>query len=99
MFLKLIFLWILRYNYNNDFESSESMKMLLTEYEPHEMCRIIREWTDLTQNEFGKTINRSDRSIRLLESGKSHLTVETLVKIAKTHGIKITIEKEVEPKK
>lgn len=60
---------------------------------------MLREWTNLTQEQFGKTIHRSDRSVRMLESGESHLTVETLLKIAKTHGIKITVEKEVkEPK-
>lgn len=75
------------------------MKFLANDYSAEDICRMIREWTNLTQDDFGKTIHRSGRSVRMLESGESHLTVETLLKIAKTHGIKITVEKEVkEPK-
>lgn len=75
------------------------MQFQATEYEPKDICRMMREWTNLTQDAFGKTIHRTGRSVRMLENGESHLTVETLLKIAKTHGIKITIEKEVkEPK-
>lgn len=73
------------------------MKFLLNDYKPEEICKILREWTDLTQEKFGKTIQRSGRSIRMLESGESHLTVETLLAIAKTHNIKIIAEKEVKP--
>ena len=75
------------------------MKFLANEYEPKEICKIIREWTSLTQKEFGKSVHRSDRSIRMLESGQSHLTVETLLNIAKAHNIKIIIEKEVKTQK
>lgn len=75
------------------------MKFQATEYSPNDICKMMREWTNLTQEEFGKTIHRSGRNVRMLESGQSHLSVETLLKIAKTHNIKITIEKEVkEPK-
>ena len=75
------------------------MKFQATDYTPKDICRMIREWTNLTQDDFGKSINRSGRSVRMLESGASHLTVETLLSIAKIHGIKITVEKEVkEPK-
>lgn len=75
------------------------MKFLANDFEPKEICKMIREWTNLTQSEFGKTIHRSDRSVRMLESGESHLTVETLLAIAKAHGIKITVEKEVKTQK
>lgn len=73
--------------------------MLANDYKPEEICKILREWTNLTQNEFGKTIHRTERSVRSLETGERHLTVETLLNIAKAHGMKIIIEKEVnEPK-
>lgn len=50
--------------------------------------------TNLTQEEFGKTIYRSKRSIRLLETGERHLSVQTLLEIARIHNIKIIIKKE-----
>lgn len=75
------------------------MKLLANDYKPEEICKILREWTNLTQTEFGKTIHRTERSVRSLETGERHLTVETLLNIAKAHGMKIIIEKEVnEPK-
>lgn len=75
------------------------MKFTANEYTPQEICKMLREWTELSQTEFGKTIHRSDRSIRMLESGESHLTVETLLKIANTHGIKVIIQKEANSQK
>lgn len=75
------------------------MKLLANDYKPEEICKILREWTNLTQPEFGKTIHRSERSVRSLENGERHLTVETLLKIANTHGMKVIIEKEVKPQK
>lgn len=75
------------------------MKFTANEYTPQEICKMLREWTELSQTEFGKSIHRSDRSIRMLESGESHLTVETLLKIANTHGMKVIIQKEVKSQK
>jgi len=80
-------------------KGGKRVKFVANDYKPNEICRMIREWTDLTQIEFGKTIHRSDRSIRMLESGESHLTVETLLAIAKAHNIKVIIEKEGNPQK
>ena len=59
-----------------------------------EFIKKLRKDNHLTQKEFGKTINRSERSVRTLESGTRHLTVETLLNIANTHNFKIIIEKE-----
>lgn len=75
------------------------MKFTANEYTPQEICKILREWTELTQKDFGKTINRSERSIRTLENGERHLTVQTLLNIANTHGIKVIIEKEANSQK
>lgn len=70
------------------------MKFVANDYTPQEIAKLLREATDLTQKEFGKTINRSERSVRSLESGTRHLTVETLLNIANTHNFKIIILKE-----
>ena len=70
------------------------MKIVANDYTPKELAKLLRESTDLTQKEFGKSINRSERSIRSLESGERHFMVETLLTIAKTHNLKVIIEKE-----
>lgn len=70
------------------------MKFIANDYTQQEIIRIIREWTELSQKEFGKTIHRSEGSIQSFELGRRNYTVQTLIQIANTHGIKITIEKE-----
>lgn len=70
------------------------MKLKATEYTTEEILKIFREWTGLTQKDFGKSISRTERSIQSLESGDRHLTVDTLLQIAKTHNIKIVISKD-----
>lgn len=69
------------------------MKIIANDYTPKEIIRIIREWTELTQKEFGKTIHRSERGIQAFELGERNYDVNTLIQIAKVHGLKITIEK------
>ena len=75
------------------------MEFLANDYKPEDICRIMREWTELERSEFGKSIHRTERSIRSLETGERHLTVQTLLDIAKTHNIKIIIKKEVTGRK
>ena len=72
----------------------DKVKLQATEYSTEEILKIMREWTGLTQKEFGKKISRSERSIQSLESGERHCTVDTLLQIAKTHNMKIVISKD-----
>ena len=59
------------------------MKLHATDYTTEEILKILREWTGLTQKDFGKTISRSERSIQSLESGNRHCTAKL------SHYIKI----------
>lgn len=70
------------------------MKLQATDYTTEEILKIMREWTGLTQKEFGKKVNRSERSIQSLEAGTRHLTVDTLLQIAKANKISIIISKD-----
>ena len=70
------------------------MKIEFSEYDPKDIIRIIREWTELTQKDFGKTIHRSEKGIQAFELGTRNYDMKTLIQIANTHGLKITIEKE-----
>ena len=69
------------------------MKLNLIDYEPKDVIRIIREWTELTQKEFGKSINKAERTIQDYESGKCRYYIDTLYEIAKVHNVKIVISK------
>lgn len=70
------------------------MKLRANDYRPKEIVKILREWTGLTQKQFGETIYRTERSVRSLESGERRLSLETLLLIANKHNIKIIITKE-----
>lgn len=69
------------------------MKINVNDYSPQELIKIVREWTELNQNDFGKTIGKSHGAIKKYESGERNFTFETLMDICKKHGIKITLEK------
>lgn len=69
------------------------MRIVANDYEPKDIIKIIREWTELTQKEFGKSINRSLRGIQDYEAGRRCYNINTLLDIAKKHNIKIIIEK------
>lgn len=81
------------------FERWDFVEFLANDYKPEDICRIMREWTDLDRTDFGKSIHRTERSVRSLETGERNLTVQTLLDIAKAHNIKIIIKKEVKERK
>lgn len=69
------------------------MKINYTDYEPGDVIRMIREWTGLTQKEFGESIGKKERTIQDYEAGRIRYNTDVLTAIAKKHGIKIIIEK------
>jgi len=46
------------------------MGIVANKYEPKDIFRFIREWSELTQGEFGKTINRSEMVYKRLKAVK-----------------------------
>lgn len=69
------------------------MKIIANEYEPKDIIKIIREWTELSQKDFGKSVNYSEDTIQSYETGRRTYDIHTLLHIAKIHGITITLEK------
>ena len=57
------------------------------------IIKIIREWTELNQTEFGKTINRSRDSINNIENGRNRMYLNDFIEMCQKHDIKIIIEK------
>ena len=69
------------------------MQWKASEYSASEIVKIMREWTGLTQKEFGNTIFRTERSIQSYEQAERQISLDTFLQIAKVHGIDITISK------
>lgn len=69
------------------------MKIKANDYTKGEIIKIIREWTGLTQAEFGKSIGKSKPSIQAYELDKVNFGIELLLKIARKYDLVITIEK------
>lgn len=69
------------------------MKANLKDYGSGAFIRIIREWTGLTQKEFGKAIGRSERTIQEYEAGTTNYNIKTLEKTTETFNIMIVTEK------
>ena len=69
------------------------MKIKANDYTKGEIIKIIREWTGLTQAEFGKEIGKSKPSIQAYELDKVNFGIELLLKIARKYDLVITIEK------
>ena len=69
------------------------MQLKATDYKPKAIIRFIREWTELTQNDFANSIHRSRKTIEGYEYGTINVSLATLLKICKTHDIEIIIRK------
>lgn len=55
----------MRYNKNDILRRWDSMEFQANDYKPEEICRIMREWTDLDRKEFGK--NQSTEQNEVLD--------------------------------
>lgn len=69
------------------------MQMNCNGYKPKEIIRTLREWTDLTQSDFAKSIQRSKKTIEGYEYGTRNVSLYTFLKICKTHNIEVIIRK------
>ncbi len=69
------------------------MKIIANNYTPGECIKIIRQWSELTQKDFGKTINRGRDAIAKIESDQNKISFNKLMEIAQKHNLIITIEK------
>jgi len=70
------------------------MKIIANNYKENEVFKIIREWTELTQEELAKELGyKNYHSIKQIERGVNTYTFHKLMEIAKKHNLIITIEK------
>lgn len=69
------------------------MRFYLKDYNRGEIIRIIREWTALTQKEFGERIGKSKRTVEQYEAGSVNYGIDVLYTITKEFKIDIVFEK------
>lgn len=72
------------------------MKINANKYEPKDIIKIIREWTNLTQTDFGKLIGKSSEWVKANERGKTNYYFKDFLELAKKNNINIIITKEKE---
>jgi len=68
--------------------------MVLNDYNHADLIRIVREWTNLTQKEFGRRIGKSEKTIRDYEAGRINYKIKTVIDIMNEFDIVITFEKQ-----
>ena len=69
------------------------MKLRVNDYTKGEIIKIIREWTELTQKEFGERIGKSKASIQDYELEKTNYGIDILKRMTEEFNLIITIEK------
>lgn len=72
------------------------MKIKATNYKANEIIKFIREYTGLTQEQFGKKIKRTRNAVQFYEYGQRNYDVELLLEIAKAFDLEITIQSKKE---
>ena len=69
------------------------MKLIASKYEANEVMRIVREWTNLSQEKFAKELGRSRNGINNIEHNRNRLYFNDFLDICKKFGITVTLEK------
>lgn len=69
------------------------MKLNLKDYNKGDVIRIIREWTNLTQKEFGQRVGKAKRTIEQYEAGIVNYKIDLLYKISNEFDIEIVFKK------
>ena len=69
------------------------MQMKVNDYKPKEIVKFIREWTELTQDEFAKSIHKSKTTLQDYEYGRANISLSAFLKMCKTHDVEIIIRK------
>lgn len=74
------------------------MEIKATKYKGKDILKFIRQNTNLTQQEFAKTINKTRDWQASNETGRSRYFIDDLIEIANVHNLEIII-KDKETKK
>lgn len=72
------------------------MKIKATNYKSNEVIRMIRDYTGLTQEEFGKKIKKSRTAVQFYEYGQRNYDFELLLQLSKIFNLEIIIQSKKE---
>lgn len=70
------------------------MKINANKFEPKDVMKIVRDWTNKTQKEFGNDIDKSGEWCKANECGKTNYYFKDLLKLCKINNINIIISKD-----
>ena len=66
------------------------MKINATKYEANEIMKIIREWTNLSQEKFALKISMDRTYYASVEAGRRNISLENIKKIADGFGVSLS---------
>ena len=70
------------------------MRIVANKYTPGETMKIIRQWSELSQEKFAKKVGYKSRgAIAKIEGDITTITFNKLMEIAKLENLIVTIEK------
>ncbi len=69
------------------------MQLRANDYKVKDIIKILREWTELTQKEFAKSIHKSPKTIQDYEYGRANVSLSIFLNICKTHDIEVIVRK------
>ncbi len=69
------------------------MQFKANDYKPKEIIKLVREWSELTQNDFAESIHRSRKTIEGYEYGTINVSLATFLKMCKAHNIEVIVRK------
>ena len=69
------------------------MKIYANKYETKDILKIIREWTNKTQKDFGNDVGKTNEWLKANEAGKTNYYFKDLLDLCKKNNIDIIISK------
>lgn len=69
------------------------MKINANKYETKDILKIIMEWTNKTQKDFGNDVGKTNEWVKANEAGKTNYYFKDLLYLCKKNNIDIIISK------
>lgn len=68
------------------------MKINCTDYKTKDIIRIMRDYSDQTQEKFATTINKTRDWCAKVEGGNSNILLEDFLQLARIHNIEVIMK-------
>lgn len=74
------------------------MKLNVKDYQNHDIIRILREYSNMTQKQLASKLSKHVRTIQRYEAGDIKIDFEVLREICKICDVTLTIESKIKSK-